>query len=99
MSDVNIAVELLIDAVDDAFDTAIVISGDSDLSTPIQRVLSRYPGKRIIVAFPPQRTSARLKKITTRGFNISPDKLRRSLLPDSVTTPKGIVMRRPSAWT
>ena len=30
MTDVNIAVELLLDAQDDKFDTAIIVSGDSD---------------------------------------------------------------------
>jgi hypothetical protein len=35
MTDVNIAVELLCDAFDDSFDTAIVISADSDLAPPI----------------------------------------------------------------
>lgn len=43
MTDVNIAVELLGDAQDDAFDTAIIISGDSDLTPPVRATLSRYP--------------------------------------------------------
>ncbi|HLT63388.1 MAG TPA: NYN domain-containing protein [Pseudohongiella sp.] len=34
MTDVNIAVQLLADAYDDKFDTAIIISADSDLVTP-----------------------------------------------------------------
>ena len=57
MTDVNIAVELLGDAQDDVFDTAIVISGDSDLSGPIEPVRRRYSGKRVIVDFPPDRAS------------------------------------------
>ena len=58
MTDVNIAVQLLSDAFDDRFDTAIIVSGDSDLTTPIQRVRERFPTKRLIVAFPPNRHSA-----------------------------------------
>ena len=57
MTDVNIAVSMLTDAQDGVYDTAIVISGDSDLSTPIEEVLRRYPNKRVIVAFPPNRAS------------------------------------------
>ena len=57
MADVNIAVELLGDAQGDVFDTAMVISGDSDLSSPIESVRWRYSGKRVIVAFPPDRAS------------------------------------------
>ena len=35
MTDVNIAIQLLSDAVDDNFDVALVMSGDSDLTTTI----------------------------------------------------------------
>ena len=48
MTDVNIAVELMGDAQDDAFDTAIVISGDSDLAGPIEAIRRRYREKRVI---------------------------------------------------
>ena len=37
-TDVNIAVRLLDDAFDDRFDTAMLISGDSDLAPPIDSV-------------------------------------------------------------
>ena len=57
MTDVNIAVELLGDAQDDVFDTAMVVSGDSDLYGPIEAVRRRYPHKRVVVAFPPDRVS------------------------------------------
>lgn len=38
MGDVNIAVELLSDAEDDVFDTAIIASTDSDLTPPVTAV-------------------------------------------------------------
>jgi uncharacterized LabA/DUF88 family protein len=64
MTDVNIAVQLMGDAFDDAFDVALVVSGDSDLTTPIRRVRERFADKRVIVAFPPRRHSAELKRGT-----------------------------------
>lgn len=97
-SDVNLAVQLVMDALDDRFDTAFVVSGDSDLSTPIQQVLSRCPAKRIIVAFPPRRHSAELKKIASGSFTIGEDKLRRSQLPEVVHTASGIPLHRPGSW-
>jgi uncharacterized LabA/DUF88 family protein len=57
MTVVNIAAQLLTDAYEDRFDTAIIISGDSDLNAPIERVCQRFPAKRVIVAFPPARRS------------------------------------------
>jgi len=37
MSDVNLATQLVADAFDNHFDTALIISADSDLSTPARR--------------------------------------------------------------
>jgi uncharacterized LabA/DUF88 family protein len=42
MTDVNIACELLQDAMDGKFDIALVISGDSDLVPPIRKIKSDY---------------------------------------------------------
>lgn len=98
MTDVNVAVELLSDAQDDAFDTAIVVSGDSDLSGPISAVLERYPRKRVLVAFPPNRASKRLRETATATFTIGRRILSRSQLPDSVIKPDGYVLRRPESW-
>ena len=98
MTDVNIAVELLGDAQDDAFDTALVISGDSDLSPPVQAVRRRYPAKRVIVAFPPERYSSQLADVATASFRIGRRKLHDSQLPNEVTKPDGFVLQRPARW-
>ena len=55
MTDINIAMELLGDAQADEFDTALVVSGDSDLAGPIENVLTRHSAMRVVVAFPPDR--------------------------------------------
>ncbi len=98
MSDVNLAVQLVLDAGDNHFDTAIVVSGDSDLTTPIRRVLTRFPTKRVVVAFPPKRNSEDLKKAATAYFRLGHRNIRKSLLPDPVTTPAGIALPCPAAW-
>ena len=98
MTDVNIAISLLADAQDGIYDTAIIISADSDLATPIERVLQRYPSKRVLVAFPPDRASQQLRKVATAHFTIGRTALRDSQLPNSVTKPDGFVLTRPSTW-
>lgn len=98
MTDVNIAVELLGDAQDDAFDTAIIISGDSDLTPPVRATLDRYPEKRVIIAFPPARHSSQLADAATAAFTIGRKKLKDSQLPDEVVKPGGFVLRRPIQW-
>ena len=98
MTDVNIAVELLGDAQDDAFDTAIVISGDSDLTTPVRATRKRYPEKRVIVAFPPDRHSAQLRDAATASFTVGRKIIKDSQFPDEVVKPDGFVLRRPAQW-
>jgi uncharacterized LabA/DUF88 family protein len=48
MTDVNIAVELMEDALKDAFDTAVLISADSDLIAPLAAVRRLFPLKRLL---------------------------------------------------
>ena len=98
MTDVNIAVELLEDAQADAFDTAILVSGDSDLTRPVQVVQTRYPNKRVVVAFPPDRESSQLRKAATAGFMVGRKKLKDSQLPDRVIKRDGRFLIRPREW-
>lgn len=98
MTDVNIAVELLTDAFDDAFDTALIVSADSDLAAPIETVRSRFPDKRVIMAFPPDRQSKHLEKLATACFRIGRKKFHDSQFPERITKPDGFVIQRPDSW-
>lgn len=98
MTDVNIAVELMVDAFQDQFDTALVISADSDLTAPIEAVRRLFPAKRVVVFFPPGRSSKRLKKAAHENFQIWRSILAKSQFPDSVITPQGITIHKPEHW-
>jgi len=98
MTDVNIAVQLLTDAFDDHFDTALIISGDSDLTTPVKFVRQRFPRKRVVVALPPGRRSHELTKAANGYLTIGEDKLRQSQLAEQITTATGYVLTRPAHW-
>ena len=52
MTDVNIATELLTDAFRDQFDTAFVVSGDSDLVPPIRKIRELFSRKPVLRTFP-----------------------------------------------
>ena len=98
MTDVNIAVQLLSDAQDDVFDTAIVISADSDLTSPVQAVRTRYSDKNIVVAFPPNRHSNTLSNSASGFLRIGRKRLSEGQFPDRVTKADGYVLTRPSNW-
>jgi uncharacterized LabA/DUF88 family protein len=98
MTDVNIAVQLLADAFDHRFDTALLISGDSDLTTPVKQVRQRFPEKRIVVALPPGKQSVELTRAASGFFHIGEDKLRQSQLPPQVQRTDGFMLQRPAHW-
>ena len=97
-TDVNMAVRLLEDAFDDRFDLAIVVSADSDLVPPIEAVRRRFPSKRVVVAFPPQRRSAQLRRAADAAYHLSGPTIGSSRLPDPVMTPSGVELRAPRGW-
>ena len=98
MTHVNIAVKILGDAGDDKFDTAVIVSGDSDLTGPIEEVRARYPDKRVVVAFPPNRHADSLKIAADAYFTIGRNALRDSQFPDTVVKPDGYPLSRPDRW-
>lgn len=99
MTDVNIATELLVDAFANHYDTALLISADSDLVPPVRAVRKCFPHKRVMVAFPPGRTSKELKESANGQFVVSKGHLKRSQLPNEVETETGYIIRRPEKWS
>ncbi len=99
MTDVNIATELMVDAFQNSLDTALVVSADSDLSGPIEAVHRIFPDKRVVVFFPPGRSSKRLMQVAHAFVKIRRNKLTQSQFPTQVTTPDGIIIQRPTTWT
>jgi uncharacterized LabA/DUF88 family protein len=98
MTDVNIAMELLVDAQRDKFDTALLVSADSDLTGPVIKVRHLFPNKRVIIAFPPDRVSERLKREANGWTRIGEAALRQNQLPDPVVKPDGVALNKPIKW-
>lgn len=98
MTDVNISIELLADAFQDRFDAALLLSADSDLVGPIKTVRRLFSNKKIIVAFPPKRSSYALQQAAHSTLHIGHNELAKSLFPDTVVKSDGIALRRPIEW-
>jgi uncharacterized LabA/DUF88 family protein len=98
MTDANIATELLTDAFQNRFDTALIVSADGDLVGPVKKVKQLFPGKRIVIVFPPKRHSVELRKIANACLHISRTILAKSMFPDRVPKPDGFVLKRPKQW-
>lgn len=98
MTDVNISVELMTDAFQDRFDVALLLSADSDLAGVVETVRRLFHFKRVIAVFPPGRSSFALKKVANGVLHIGHVELSKSLFPDEVVKPDGVVLRRPAEW-
>lgn len=98
MTDVRIATELLADAFEDRYDVAILVTADADLVPAIGRVRQLFPGKRLVAAFPPSRSSNDIRTVANAVTHIGRRMLAGCQLPDSVTKAGGVVLRRPGRW-
>lgn len=99
MTDVNIACRMLTDAMDDRFDVALVMSGDSDLVPPVRIIRDRWPAKKVIAVFPPNRRSDALRRAVHGQKWIAEADVRASQLPQQVMISPGRTVSRPMNWT
>ena len=95
-SDVNLATTLLVDAFRGNFETAVVISNDSDLKLPIELVRSDL-GKQVGILNPHRNRTRALSNVTDFYLPIRKGPLGASQFPDVLSDDHGI-FRKPSAW-
>ena len=98
-TDVRIATTMLADVYQKRCDITMLVSADSDLVPPIERIKEFDLAHKIIVCFPPNRHSFNLKKWsngvkTLTDWNLYDE----CLLPETVTLPDGFILERPNKW-
>lgn len=98
-TDVSIAVGLVEDAANDLFDTALLISADSDLCPGVRALKRLRPTKRVIAVFPPARSSDALRQAVDASFTLGHAVIRQSLLAPTVTDGDGVSYSRPPSWS
>ena len=100
-TDANLAAHLCLDAAQDRFDTAVVITADTDFVGAFRYLSKRLPTISVVLGMPPVpfgiRHSRKLIDSTDAHVPITWDMLRRSSLPDAVVDPAtGKEYRKPS---
>jgi uncharacterized LabA/DUF88 family protein len=96
-TDVNIALKILGDAVDNLYDKAMIISADSDLLPVIKSVQHHAPEKEIGVMFPIGRSSFELRQNASFRRKMSQGLLQEWQFPDEVKI-GNTVIKRPQSW-
>jgi uncharacterized LabA/DUF88 family protein len=97
-TDVNIALRLFQFAVQDRYDKAIIISGDTDLIPAVKAVHSTFPGKQIGVVIPIGRASEDFKKQADFHHKMKEFHLASSRLPDTLVLRDGTTLKCPPNW-
>jgi uncharacterized LabA/DUF88 family protein len=98
-SDVNIATHLVFDAFKQRFETAVLITNDSDLQEPV-RIVTQELGLKVGVISPlrgTRRTSRALAQHATFVKRIRRGVLKASQFPDRLSDAVGR-FRKPSGW-
>lgn len=96
-TDVNIAVALVDDVLQDAADDFYIVSADSDLVPAVKLVKRSRPDAFIVSFFPPRRKSKELLKLMPSSIVIGQQKLREAQLPESVQE-GAFTYSRPEKW-
>lgn len=79
------------------FDTALLISGDADFVPAIQSARRLKQDLRVVVVFPPKRTSDALRKAADASFVLGHGRVSSNQLPSTVVGPRAD-LRRPAHW-
>ena len=98
MTDVNIATDIIVDAFNNIYDMAMLISGDSDLIPPIKAVHSLFKNKRVFIAFPPKRSNQSLINEAKGHLVIGRNKIINSQFEDQVISKSNFILKKPIEW-
>lgn len=96
-SDVNLATHLLMDAVDNLFEVAIIISNDSDLKAPIAQVRDRFRKKIGLLSPRDARISRALLPLADFVKRFGNHALAAAQFPPQLTDSVG-ALQKPAGW-
>ncbi len=76
-TDVRISLQILKDAEDGRFDTAYILSGDSDIVPAIEAVKERHPNKKLLAVLPKHQVQGayNIKQACDGLVNLSPTRI------------------------
>lgn len=97
-TDVALGVRLVRDSALPAYDTAFLVSADSDFCPAVAAAKQLHPGGRVVLVSPPERRSKELEAISTAHSPIGRAKLAQSQLPSPIPRHSRPAAYRPETW-
>ena len=97
-TDVNVVAQVFAHAARDAFDVAVIVSGDADYAPAVPVFTEMFPGKRLVFGFPFDRKNRELERVAPKSFVFSRESYAKHQFTDAVRLPSGKFVVRPTAW-
>ena len=98
MTDVYIASEMLLDASQNRYDIAYLISGDKDLVPVIKTIKEAFPSRRIVLIPPPMRYCSDLAEVAHTTLTMWEHYIKNSQFPETITRLNATQLKRPPSW-
>jgi len=98
MTDVYIASEMLLDASQNRYDVAYLISGDKDLVPVIKTIKEVFPDRYIVLIPPPERYCSDLAAVAHVTLKMWEHYIKKSQFPETITRPNATPLIRPPSW-
>jgi len=96
-TDVNIALRVICDGINDLYDRAVIVSGDTDLVPAVEAVHRILPDKEIGVMFPLRRYNNSLEKAADFAITMREKMLGCCQFPDRIII-GSTTIERPESW-
>jgi uncharacterized LabA/DUF88 family protein len=97
-TDVAISVKLLELLFLDQCDTAVLVTGDTDIAPAIRSARRLFPAKSVCVAFPYGRHNNELVRLAHKTFRIKKEHYTRHQFPDPFVCADGRTIAKPTLW-
>ena len=97
-TDVAIATKLLELAYSNLLDTAILVTGDTDLIPAVKCFQKHFPDKSILFAFPYNRKNEELKVLCPDSFRIRLPQYLKNQLTNPFVLSDGTKIEKPASW-
>jgi uncharacterized LabA/DUF88 family protein len=97
-TDVAIAAKLIEVFATDECDSAVLVTGDTDVAPAVRVAQRLYRNKRVYFAFPYRRKNKELAQLVPTCFQLSREAYVKHQLPDPVTLPDGTQVSKPAGW-
>lgn len=99
-TDVNLAIQMIIDSYEKVCGKMILISGDTDFVPPLKKIKKDHKHVKTMVLFPPGQHSSHLSQICPHNKNLDKfkPKWNRSMMPNEVVTKDGSRYLIPEKW-